>query len=216
MRRRKLFTMLELIVACAIAAVMTALAGSIVYTFPGSCADMREAAERLEGLNAMEAFADTVVRNALPVYWRDEDGRERQIFRGDRDCMILAGTADGGQDGHLLFCAMGLRDGRIVIQYRETPILYWLRKPGEIGAETLREETVLTGVKSLEICYGRRENGEVVWLEDWDEERYGGSAVLPPVIAWTVTFEDDSRVHFIRRTRGNSYYTGWGRYDEAS
>ncbi len=211
MRRKYTFTLLELIIACTIVAVMTALGGAVIYSFPRSYKELEAQASRLEFLLKMDGYADNIVRNAVPVYWKDGSGAEKQIFYGDKDVMFLASRNHISAAGGMIFSVFGKRKDQIVVQYRNTPLLYWEKDEEEIMPETITEEIVASGVSDLQLYYGQWENGKLKWLEDWNEKDKGSTPALPPVIAWTITFEDGSSVHYIRRTSGNSYYTSYGR-----
>lgn len=213
MRHKNKFTLLELLIACAVTAIITAVAGAVIYTFPRSYEEMEMQTGRLQQLMAMEGYADNIVKNAIPLSWKDHNGSERQIFYGDKDIMILASRNPSAESEGPVFSVMGIRNDQVVVQYRNTPVLFWEKESENIMPETLTEEIIADGVESLQIYYGQWENGVLVWLEDWDEETNRNKTYLPPVIAWKVVFEDGSIINYIRRTCGNSYYSSYGRRD---
>ncbi len=204
--RNKPFTLLEIIVAMSILAVMAALMASIIHSVPRSWSLQREQADRLAGLVKLEQFADTVLRNAAPFEWRDDYNRERQVFLGSSEVLVAAYLRDSG----IGFAALGRRGGEVVLQYRGEPILYWESDPEELLPETLEEEILLTGVAALRFGYAEWESGELEWRSAWNRD-YN---YIPQGIRFQVEFEDGTRVNYLRRTAGNGYYTSYGRRNE--
>ena len=211
MHRKYRFTFLELVIACTIVAIMTALGGAVIYTFPRGYSEIEEQAARLDYLLRMDGYADNIVRNAVPLHWLDDNGAQKQVFCGDKDMLITASRNASAQSNGIIFSVMGKRKDQLVVQYRNSPLLYWTDDEEDIQPDTIREEIIATGVQELQIFYGKWENGTLQWLKDWDEADDANKNCIPPVIAWSITFEDNSVVHYIRRTCGNSYYTGFGR-----
>ena len=206
MIERRNFTLLEVVLAMSIFAVLTMLTGAVVYALPRSYAMQREQARRMEGLGRLERVLDGTLRNAVPFSWKDANGVSKQVFLGEPAWMIFAFRCrieEGGAG--LRFAALGLAGDRVKIQYREAPILCFRK---ETMPETLNEETLLEEVKSLEILYADNRNGELTWLEDWPENEKNE---IPQAVGLIVTFTDDTQAKFLRRTAGNSFYTSYGR-----
>ncbi|MBQ4106671.1 MAG: hypothetical protein IJC73_03730 [Lentisphaeria bacterium] len=200
------FTLLEIVLAMSIFAVLTMLTGAVVYALPRSCALQREQAVRQADLIRMERVMDMAFRNAVPFTWKDPHGVSKQIFRGDSTCVVFAFRSPLDDNGSgLRFAALGLTDGRIRIQYRNEPIVYFRK---ETLPHTLNEEVLMDNVSELELLYVDHRNGELTWLDDWPEDEKND---IPEAIGAIVTFTDGTQAKFLRRTAGNSCYTSYGR-----
>lgn len=215
-RRNNPFTLLEVVLAVTIFAVMTGMVAGIVYALPRTWNTLNSEAARLEGLTRVDRFADLVVRNAVPFAWTDDYGKRSQVFTGHEDWVLLAArrriTGDGS-DGGFNFVAFGLRDDRLTVEYRGEPILFWEKDGDDIVRDSVREEVLIDGVKRLTLRYADWADGELKWREEWDCEEK--KEQIPAAIAWELEFNDGSVVKYLRRTAGNSYYTSYGRRDEA-
>ena len=113
MIERRCFTLLEVVLAMSIFAVLTMLTGAVVYALPRSYAMQREQARRMEGLGRLERVLDGALRNAVPFSWKDANGVSKQVFLGEPAWMIFAFRCrieEGG--GGLESCATGGRGGR--------------------------------------------------------------------------------------------------------
>ena len=117
MIERRNFTLLEVVLAMSIFAVLTMLTGAVVYALPRSYAMQREQARRMEGLGRLERVLDGALRNAVPFSWKDANGVSKQVFLGEPAWMIFAFRCrieEGGSG--LRFAALGLAGDRVKIQ----------------------------------------------------------------------------------------------------
>ena len=205
-KRCKRFTLLELLLALTVLLVLTGLTAQLIYSLPLGWRMHRERAARLEGLIALERVADHAWRNLVPFDWRDEVGRtDRPVFRGDPELVIGACRVGADPKGNsLLFFSLGKRGDRLIAQYRREPIVWFAR---ETMPETLHEEVLLENVVSAAFRYAEVKDGELVWHDDWDEDKRRD---LPVAIGLVVDFTDGAGARFLRRTAGNSYYTRLG------
>ncbi len=208
MCRMNKFTLVEVMLALGVLLVIATLSAGVAYSLPISSAEQQAQARRLEELSVLDRIADGVIRNAVPMSWPTELNESKSIFLGDAQLLMLAYRHRLHTDGEsgLRFLALGLRGNTLVAQYRDTPMLRWQKQ--DPLPETLDEEIVLTGVASLQMLYADWKDGELVWLNDWDELNRNE---LPQAIGWEIGFEDGTRVRYLRRTAGNGYYTTWGR-----
>ena len=205
------FTLLEMLLAVSIFALLAGLASAVLAASSRTWKLQKMEAERLQGLLAAERTADRIIRNLLPMHWNDDNHEARNVFLGDPQ--VMAGAyrheADSETGSAIGYAAIGLRDHQLILQYRDAPILYFREDP---LPESLREEVLLTHVETIQFLYAEYENGILVWQEDWLEEE---RTVLPLAVAWIITFEDGSRVTFLRRTPGASFVSSFGRRDDA-
>lgn len=207
---RKRFSLLEIIVSLGILMTLIALAGEIVFSVQKNWLDRREQTAELESRIRLEMIADRVFRNAVPFTWRDDNLKNRQLFLGESGRLIAAASCrinNASQSGIRFFEIY--RDGdRLVAAWREQPIVYW---EAEDLPDAVTRETLASGVARLEFRYAARDNGDIVWREDWerDDER------IPAAIMMTVEFSDGETLSFLRRTAGNGRFTNWGKWHDA-
>ncbi len=208
-KKYKSFTLLELLLAVSVFAVLTTMAAGALYSFVRSWKMQQEEAENLRYYYAMERVADRVLRSMVPMHWLDENGEKKPVFLGDPRLMITAFRQDPEKNqSAIAYAAIGLRDDKLWIQYRNEPILYFKKDP---LPRSLHEELLCPDVQDFSILYAEYENGELVWQTDWNEDERD---LLPLAIAWIVTFKDGETVKFIRRTTGVSYYSSFGRRND--
>ncbi len=204
------FTLLEVVLAVTIFAVMSGLTAMILYAMPHNWSNMQERADRLAALTRLDSIADRAIRNAVPFEWTEKLRDDRLIFSGDPQRLVIAyrKPIEPGSGSGIGFLALGFRDGKLLAQYRDQPIVYWEEEtlPG-----TLTEEIILEDVKEFNFRYAKWENGKLEWDEDWEEN---SNKLFPPAIAWDIEFEDGQKVSYLRRTAGNSFYTSYGRRNE--
>ena len=200
------FTLLEMVLAMTVLAIVSGLTAAMIYAMPRTLEMQKIEAEKLDGLVRMERFADSAIRNLIPFTWSDRDKAARQIFLGDPNRISGAYRTriQEPEDTGLYFFALGLRDGKVILQHRREPIHFRVEEP---LPESLTEEILLEEVKELRFLYPEWVNGELKWKEDWDEEKEIG---IPPLIGWIVTFETGQEVKFLRRTAGNAQYSTYG------
>jgi len=158
----------------------------------------------------MERVADVVLRNMVLLHFKDDTGTEKSCFLGDSDRMAAAYRchSPGPDNSALGFAAFALRDGNFIVQRRKEPYLYFKRN---VMPETLQEEVLAKHVESLQFLYAGYEEGNLVWQTDWKENE---KDLLPMAVAWIITFEDGTKLKFIRRTPGVSYYTSFGKRND--
>lgn len=200
------FTLLEMVLAMTVLAIVSGLTAAMIYAMPRTLEMQKIEAAKLDGLVQMERFADSAIRNLIPFAWSDRENAKKQIFQGDpqRISGAYRTSIQNADDTGLYFFAMGLRDGKVILQHRREPIHFRLEEP---LPETLTEEILLEEVKELRFLYPDWVNGELKWKDDWDENKETG---IPPVIGWIVTFESGQEVKFLRRTSGNAQYSTYG------
>lgn len=203
------FTLLEILLAVSVLLVLTTLSFGVFFSIPRGYGEQRLLARRLEELAALDRIADFAVRNAVPFHWRDEHNVRRPVFFGGPRLTIFAfRTRSGENSGGIRFLALGVRDGALIAQYRDEPILHWAKEP---LPETLREEVILTDVEEIEFLYAGWKEGKPEWHTEWDEKE---NPELPRAIGWKIRFTDGRTVSYLRRTAGNSYYTNWGKRND--
>ena len=195
--------------AVSILAALMALASGALYSFIKTWNLQQEEADNLRYFYAMERVADKVIRNMIPIHHLNDQDERKAAFLGDPQLMITAYRQDYQKTKNpIAYAAIGLRDDKLWIQYRNSPVLYFKEDP---LPQSLNEELLCPNVADFSILYAEYENGELVWQKDWDEDERD---VLPLAVAWIVTLKNGDVVKFIRRTAGVSYYSSFGRRND--
>lgn len=205
------FTLLELMIAVVILALITALLFAAGNAITQSWGRLTREEARFSELMALDRTLDHIMTNAIPFLWTDPDTNgPKPAFLGEPDRIRLAyrHALNTLADGSLRFAGITVERGDLKIVYMERPFLTW-EKP-----QTAWRETVMAhGVRGLRLQYADWDPGEkaVVWYEDWDPERLE----LPLGIVVTVTWEDGREECWLRRTAGAGYYERFGNWRPA-
>ena len=84
------FTLLETVIAVALFGVIASIITSILFTVQQSWIRVKKHTSELESRMKMDQVADLVFRNSIPFYWKDLNGKEKSVFYGQPDELILA------------------------------------------------------------------------------------------------------------------------------
>lgn len=206
MAGKQTFTLLEIVLALAIFSLIATLAGSILFSSQQGWSVVQESSVELEMLQRLDRIADTAFRNAIPFYWPDENNRNVQIFCGKPGFLRLAylHRVNDPVEGGLRFLELSREASELVARYRRYPII-------ADNDEECRREVIASGVRRLEFSYAFRENGEIIWQQEFDAV---AAETIPAGIRMDVEFEDGRRVSFLRRTAGNSAVSSYGKFRE--
>lgn len=201
---RRNFTLLELVLATMITAM---LFSSIAIGINGiflSWTKTVKASYRLERFIILDRIADSAFRNAVPFSWKDENNKNRFIFIGDRDEILISylHRINDTEQGGINFLRLKLEGSVLTAYYRKTPILWWNN-----DYENMTREEICGGVKSISFLYADKEQDEIVWLDDWDEENFVN---IPLAIQIKIDFDDGESEVWLRRTAGSALRETWG------
>ena len=204
----KTFTLLEIVVAAALFAVVSAIVGAAMAGFQKSYDQISRLAQRLERNRALDRIAEHL-GNAIPFAWpnADEDDAEQLVFDGKNDELWFTARARAGADGKgaLRFFRLYLDEDKLQCDTRDLPLLPWLA-PGE---QPCRTETIADNVERLTFAYADYDDDdEVEWLDEWDQDDADYENRLPPAIRMTVEFRNGESVTNLRRTAGIAAFSG--------
>ena len=101
---------------------------------------------------------------------------------------------------------LSLEDKKLVARYRKTPILYWLGEPQD--DETIRKEIIAEGIDEIRFEYAEREENDIIWYQDWDEENF---TQIPLAVFLYVKFSDGTEEQWLRRTAGSGFNSSFGK-----
>lgn len=200
------FTLVEMLLAVGILLLVFTIAGTVLFTVQQSWIKSRERNEQLKKYLTVDRVVNSAFPNIVPFEWRDNMLRMRNVFFGRRDRVIFATThrPDMHEQGALRFISISLENDEIVVLYRSTPILFWDESAGETT-----KEVIARGVKSLSFQYADLDpERRLIWETDWNEEERRN---IPVAIQMTVTWEDESKTSWLRRTAGSAKRENLGR-----
>lgn len=208
MSTRHSFTLLEMLAAVAILALVGAIGATALTTVVRSWEKARRVGARLEKYQTLDRFAESVLRNTVPFRWRPDDdsaSEETLLFKADGEELRGAclRRVYGKTDYPFRFYRLYCEDEKLKCDWSMTP----LRPDLEPGTgQRVETEILAEGVKSLDFLFADYENGEITWTDSWDEDR----DAIPLAIQFQLTFTDGERQQWLRRTSGSAAGSVWG------
>ncbi|MFA4943211.1 MAG: prepilin-type N-terminal cleavage/methylation domain-containing protein [Lentisphaeria bacterium] len=206
--RQRRYTLLELLLAVAIFALLLLAAGFGIAAVQKSWETVSRHSRRLAECQAIDTAVGLAFRNAVPFTWPDRDSRtERPVFSGDPATLLLAYRHRVGDAaaGGLRFLCLYVQDNELRALYRPRPFAAWLPPPAT-AADT-QEEALAEGVEAISFLYADRSGNEIRWTNDWDE---GKNPNLPLAIQLEVRWQDGQVERWLRRTAGGGRRTSHG------
>ena len=204
------FTLVELIAAMAVLALIGSASAAALAGFQRSHNKVAVLSERLERNRKLDKVAE-LMGNMIPFFWRDEtdDNQEHLVFDGLEDELYFTAMRlpDSAGKGAFIFVRLYLNDDNaLVCDYKDTPLLPWL----EIEEQSNIKSVVLAeNVASLTFTYADYDDDdEIEWLEVWDQEDSEYEDRLPAAVGFTIEFESGERVSYLRRTAALSAFSG--------
>ncbi len=206
MRNERRFTLLEVVLAMAILALIATLTGSVLFSVQQSWSRIQENTDLLNTRIKLDRIANSVFRNAIPFHWPDDENKNRQVFRGRGDFVRMAYLHRINHEAEtgIRFLELSLREDKLLARYRQYPLL-------PDSPEDIQEEVLADKIERLSFQYAIRSGNEVLWQDDFDEV---AAENIPIAIRMTVDFADGNRVMYLRRTAGNSAVSNYGKNDE--
>ena len=206
---RRRFTLIEMVVAMAVMVVVAMIIGTASATFYNAYQRSGRSISRLETCIAIDRIFDTLVRNAIPFKWPDEDNTSRFIFEGNADSLLFTTLRRSyGQDpGGILFVRLLVEDEMLIAEYSSSPILPWSEDDDDRGIE---REVLARNIESVSFQYAEtaeEDEGGIEWLETWEEEDH---EAIPLAIRMTVQWTDGRKEYWLRRTAGNAKESTFG------
>lgn len=193
------FTLIEIVVAVAILALLGLLIGMSAQTFYRSYSQAQKVSTELRRNQAVDRLVEAHFMNAVPFEWEDDSGEVRYVFMGEKEEMYLTSLQRtyGREASALWFIRLYCEDEMLKCDYSPTPLLPWL----DVEEQPHETEVIATGVRFVDFLYAERYDDEIRWLEVWEEDEHGG---IPLAIQITVEWLDGSKERWLRRTAGSS------------
>ncbi len=200
MKRRNSFTLMEMLAAIAVLAIVGAICGVSLNTLAKSWERARKAADRLGRNQAIDRFAENYLRNIIPFRWKlEENGEEEILFRGD-GVELYASCQQrvyGKTDYPFLFFRLYCEEEKLKCDYSSTPLL---PDTPLINGQILHTETLAANLRSLKFMFADYDGEQLTWQESWPEDR----EAVPLAIQLILEFTDGSREAWLRRTAGSA------------
>ena len=209
--KKHYFTLVELIAAMAVMAMLGVAAAAALSGFQRSHSKVTALAERLERNRKLDKVAE-LMGNMIPFFWMDEtdENAENLVFDGQENELFFTAMRlpDSSGKGAFIFIRLYLNeDNALACDYKDTPFLPWLEDDEQ--AEGVKTAILAENVETLIMTYGDYdEDGEIEWLELWDQDDDEYKNRLPAAVGFTIEFANGEKLSYLRRTAGLSAYTG--------
>ena len=209
-RKAKNFTLIEVVLALGIFAIVSLLIATTLFTMQRSWSRVKKQSKQLKANQTIDRVVDYAFRNAVPLKWPDKNMKNRLVFKGDANEVVLAylHRVTNAKKGGIRFIKLVLEDENLIAYYRHTPILYWLNEDLE---STCTKEVIARDVESISFLYADKDENGTNWNEDWNEELEKN---IPLGIQLTIKFKGGRKVSWLRRTAGNSFETEYGKREK--
>ena len=208
--KKQLFTLVELIAAMAVLALIGSASAAALAGFQRSHNKVAMLSERLERNRKLDKVAE-LMGNTIPFFWKDEtdDDQEHLVFDGMEDELYFTAMRLPNNEGKGAFIFVRLfvnDDNALACDYKDTPLLPWLESEEQSNIKTV---ILAENVASLTFTYADYDDeDEIEWLEVWDQDDDEYLDRLPAAVGFTVEFENGEKLSYLRRTAGLSAFSG--------
>ena len=208
--KKHTFTLVELIAAMAVLALIGSASAAALVGFQRSHDKVATLSERLERNRKLDKVAE-LMTNMIPFFWKDEtdDNQEHLVFDGMEDELYFTAMRLPNNEGKGAFIFVRLYvndDNALACDYKDTPLLPWLESEEQSNVKTV---ILAENVASLTFTYADYDDeDEIEWLEVWDQEDDEYLDRLPAAVGFTVEFENGEKLSYLRRTAGLSAFSG--------
>ena len=208
--KKHTFTLVELIAATAVLALIGSASAAALVGFQQSHDKVATLSERLERNRKLDKVAE-LMTNMIPFFWKDEtdDNQEHLVFDGMEDELYFTAMRlpDSQGRGAFIFVRLYINDDNaLACDYKDTPLLPWLESEEQSNIKTV---ILAENVASLTFTYADYDDeDEIEWLEVWDQDDDEYLDRLPAAVGFTVEFENGEKLSYLRRTAGLSAFSG--------
>lgn len=208
--KKHIFTLVELIAAMAVLALIGSASAAALAGFQRSHDKVATLSARLERNRKLDKVAE-LMGNMIPFFWKDEtdDNQEHLVFEGMENELWFSAMRlpDSQGRGAFIFVRLYINDDNaLACDYKDTPMLPWLEQDEQSNVKTV---ILAEHVENLTFTYADYdEDGEIEWLEVWDQDDSEYEDRLPAAVGFTIEFESGERLSYLRRTAGLSAYSG--------
>ena len=202
------FTLLEVVIAAALLAVILTILVSGTYTIVESWSRVNSHTEHLEEILVLDRTIDSILSNVVPFTWPADIGERQpkpvQIFVGEPDHMIVSYLHQFNrlEDGAIRYCGFFIdRHSDLYAYYCDSPPF-----PSDLNDPKIKKSYLAAGVENIAFQYGDMNNDELIFEDTWDPEH----AYLPLAILMQVKWFGGRHENWLRRTAGAGLYERHG------
>jgi prepilin-type N-terminal cleavage/methylation domain-containing protein len=201
------FTLIEMVVAMAVMVVVAMIIGTASATFYNAYQRSTRNVSQLETCLAIDRVFDSLVRNAIPFKWLDDENSSRFVFEGNNDSLLFTALRRiyGKDSSAILFVRLLVEDEQLIAEYSNSPILPWSEEEETQGIE---REVLAKNIAAITFEYAEfDEESGIEWLETWEEDDH---TTLPLAIRMTVEWTDGRKEYWLRRLAGTAKESTFG------
>lgn len=206
------FTLIEMVVAMAVMVVVAMIIGTAGATFYNAYMRSVRSINRLETCLAIDRIFDSLIRNAIPFKWLDDENTSRFVFEGNNDSLLFTALRRiyGRDSSAILFVRLLLEDEQLIAEYANSPILPW----SEENEQGIEREVIAKNIAAITFEYAEFDEEEgIEWLEVWEEDEHDA---LPLAIRMTVEWTDGRKEYWLRRLAGIAKDSTFGQRQQTS
>jgi hypothetical protein len=205
------FTLLELLISVVILLMVVTLLMAAGSGITGTWGRVRKRQAQMAELMTLDRTLDSMLSNALPFVWRDEDNQKMPVFVGDSTWLQLGyrHVVTDADAGGMRFVQLLLVDHELQAVYQQRPFV-----DSERISENAKVSILAQGVERLECQYADWDADEgIVWTDNWIPSDWTPVRVeLPLAIMVRVVWLDGRQETWLRRTPGSSQYSRYGNW----
>ncbi len=205
------FSLVEMVAAIAILALVGLLIGTSVNIFYRSYSQAQKIGNELRRNQAIDRIAEGYFANAVPFPWQNDQDETKYVFLGDYSELFLTALRRtyAESTGALRFIRLYVDGDELKCDYSSTPLLPWK----SMGDQKYDTEVIATGVRRISFQYAEINDGVIEWTDTWVEDDHNG---IPLAIQITVEWADGTKERWLRRTAGSSGNSTYGDREEPS
>ena len=205
------FSLVEMVAAIAILALVGLLIGTSVNIFYRSYSQAQKIGSELRRNQAIDRIAEGYLANAVPFPWLNEQSETKYVFLGEYGELYLTALRRtyAESTGALRFIRLYLDDEALKCDYSPTPLLPWR----SLDDQKYDTEIITDGVRRISFQYAEINDGVIEWTDTWVEDDHNG---IPLAIQLTVEWLDGTKERWLRRTAGSSGNSTYGDREEPS
>ena len=206
------FTLIEMVVAMAVMVVVAMIIGTASATFYNAYQRSTRSISRLETCLAIDRIFDSLIRNAIPFKWMDDENASRFVFEGNNDSLLFTALRRtyGKDSSAIIFVRLLVEDEQLIAEYSNSPILPWI----EENDQGIEREIIAKNIAAITFEYAEFDEEEgIEWLEVWEEDEH---EALPLAIRMTVEWTDGRKEYWLRRLAGIAKDSTFGQRQQSS
>ena len=212
MKKSKNFTLIEVMIAIGLFAILAVSCVSLMSTMSSSLELQQEKSAHIDSLVRLDKTVKKMFSNMVQFTWRDENNERLPHFLGLNDSIRFTylNRINNLQDGGLRFAEIYVDDERrLIARYQNRPYRNAEEMNDNAFISVLSEDVENIYFNYASVEEDRTSSEDLEWLEEWEDDRLD----IPLCVMFTVNWTEESgkgSETFIWRTAGNSYYERWG------